>query len=228
MLYETEQERKMEKKPTGQAYYPLSQHEDIQEMVFDPTKMNKALPFMRPRPKNDQTTAPKKAIVSQPKNLPIEYPQEDDYEEYKGNSQPVNFGVSGQSYSKPVSSQKAVSGRSGVTGFSGSRMSQQEEPEEENYVQGYTKPLASQKVGSTRTGGTGFGGSRDVQQEPEDYVYVKPSVSQKAVGVKTTGTGLSGTKTGVSSTTKTTVTKSQPSVSKGSTQGVYKKPGERY
>jgi len=66
VLYETEQERKMEKKPIGQAYYPLADHADIQDMVFNPALANKPTPFMRPRPKDAPQLQKRPEITSKP------------------------------------------------------------------------------------------------------------------------------------------------------------------
>jgi len=79
VLYETEQERKLEKKPVGQDYYPLSDHKDIQEMVFNPALANKPTPFMRPRPKD----APLGKKTPLPQSKPM---QQIGYEESKGNN----------------------------------------------------------------------------------------------------------------------------------------------
>ena len=78
VLYETEQERKMEKKPIGQAYYPLADHEDIQDMVFNPALANKATPFMRPRPKDAPQLQKKPAITSKPPMKQLGYEESKD------------------------------------------------------------------------------------------------------------------------------------------------------
>lgn len=69
MLYETEDERRLEKKPIGKDYYPLASTQDIQEMVFDPTLANKPNPYMRPRPKDApklMAPKPKPALTQKP------------------------------------------------------------------------------------------------------------------------------------------------------------------
>jgi len=69
MLYETEDERRLEKKPVGKDYYPLASTQDIQEMVFDPALANKPNPFMRPRPKDApklMAPKPKPALTQKP------------------------------------------------------------------------------------------------------------------------------------------------------------------
>lgn len=69
MLYEFEDERRLEKKPVGKDYYPLASTQDIQEMVFDPTLANKPNPYMRPRPKDApklMPPKPKPALTQKP------------------------------------------------------------------------------------------------------------------------------------------------------------------
>ena len=97
MLYETEQERRMEKKPVGQAYYPLAEHQDIQEIVFDPELANKPNPYMRPRPNDAIKAAPKKPAITQETPVPKpKYP-----EEAKMDSQPE---FTNQFVAKPINS----------------------------------------------------------------------------------------------------------------------------
>ena len=55
-----EDERKLLKKPVGEAFMPLAQHKDIQQMVFNGEEY-KPGPYVRPNPQN------KKAITSGPK-----------------------------------------------------------------------------------------------------------------------------------------------------------------
>lgn len=69
-----EDERKFLKKPIREAFMPLSQHKDIQEMVFNGNKGPGA--YTRPKP---TATGPKKLTSStttskQPKSLTGMYP----------------------------------------------------------------------------------------------------------------------------------------------------------
>lgn len=91
MLYETEDERRLEKKPVGKAYYPLAETQDIQEMVFDPTLANKPNPYMRPRPKDApklMAPKPKPALTQKPGGFGGY--EETKAEEYGGFGQPVS------------------------------------------------------------------------------------------------------------------------------------------
>jgi len=54
MCYEFEDERKMAGKPIGKDFYPLAQHQDIQEMVFS-EKAKEMNAYTRPRPSKPVT-----------------------------------------------------------------------------------------------------------------------------------------------------------------------------
>lgn len=100
MLYETEDERRMEKKPIGKDFYPLAQYEDIQEIVFNPANANKPTPFMRPRPTGQN--APAKKPITQGTTMP-QLPYE---EEEKMNKAEPSMGFSSKPLVKPSMNSK--------------------------------------------------------------------------------------------------------------------------